>query len=216
VRRRNDGALEYLGRLDHQVKLRGFRIELGEVEACLRDRTGVRDAVAMVRSDAGLEPRLVAYVTWDGPARSSEELRRELSEHLPEHQVPSLVMSLDELPVTRNGKLDRAALPLPEWQRVAHEPPENDLEQAVAEIWQEVLGVEKVGRRDEFFALGGHSLLAVKVISRIRERFGFAPPLRALFEASSVERLARLLSAERAKSAQALEIDSILTELEAP
>ncbi|HET7461132.1 MAG TPA: non-ribosomal peptide synthetase, partial [Longimicrobium sp.] len=180
---RADGTIEYLGRMDFQVKVRGFRIEPAEIEARLAEHPGVRAAVVLAREDAPGEKRLVAYVVGD-EAAGAEVLRAHLGETLPEYMLPAAFVRLDALPLTPNGKLDRAALPAPEGDAFAargYEPPSTQTEQALAEIWAEVLGVERVGRRDHFFELGGHSLLAVRVISRVRQALDVEVALGVLF-----------------------------------
>ncbi|HVH13951.1 MAG TPA: amino acid adenylation domain-containing protein, partial [Longimicrobium sp.] len=164
-----DGTLEYLGRTDFQVKVRGFRVEMGEIEARLAAHPGVREAAALALDDGAGGKRLVAYFV--GEALESEALRAHLSEQLPEYMVPAAFVRLDAFPVTPNGKLDRKALPAPEagaFAARAYEAPVGETEQALAGIWAGVLGLEQVGRRDNFFTLGGHSLLAVRVIGRMR------------------------------------------------
>jgi amino acid adenylation domain-containing protein len=183
VRWRAEGILDYLGRIDHQVKVRGFRIEPGEIEARLTEHAGVREAVVLVREDAG-EKRLVAYVVGDETA-GADVLRAHLLERLPEYMVPAAYVRLDVLPLTPNGKVDRKALPAPEGDAFSargYEPPSGTVEEAVAEIWAELLGTERVGRRDHFFELGGHSLLAVRVVSRVRQALGVELSPRDLFE----------------------------------
>ncbi|HEX2081043.1 MAG TPA: amino acid adenylation domain-containing protein, partial [Longimicrobium sp.] len=192
VRWLSDGAVEFLGRTDHQVKVRGFRIEPGEIEARLLEHAGVREAVVLVREDAPGEKRLVAYVASDETA-GADVLRAHLSERLPEYMVPAAYVRLETLPLTPNGKVDRKALPAPEGDAFparAYEAPSGTLEETVAAIWAELLGAERVGRRDHFFELGGHSLLATRVVSRVRELFGMELPLRALFEGPTVAELA--------------------------
>jgi amino acid adenylation domain-containing protein len=179
-----DGTIEYLGRIDFQVKVRGFRIELGEIEARLREHAEVREAVVLAREDAPGDRRLVAYVV--GPVSvAADALRAHLSERLPEHMVPAAYVRLEAWPLTQSGKLDRKALPAPEGGAYAaheYEPPVGDTEEALAAIWGEVLGVERVGRHDSFFKLGGHSLLAVQVVSRVRQVLEVELGLGAVFE----------------------------------
>ncbi|HEX9936858.1 MAG TPA: amino acid adenylation domain-containing protein, partial [Longimicrobium sp.] len=175
-----DGTLDYMGRLDEQVKIRGFRIELGEIEAALLGHAGVRECAVLVRDDAG-DRRVVAYVVGDAEA---EALRAHLRRGLPEYMVPAAFVLIEALPLTPNGKLDRKALPAPEGEAYAareYEAPADETEQALAEIWAEVLRVDRVGRRDNFFDLGGHSLLAVQVISRVRQVLEVKVALARLF-----------------------------------
>jgi hypothetical protein len=188
ARWRADGALEYLGRLDQQVKVRGFRIEPGEVEAALRQHPQVRDCAVVARDEAG-GPRLVAYVVGDAEA---EALRAHLRERLPEPMVPAAFVSLDALPLTPNGKLDRRALPAPEYASGAERyvAPETEVERALAEIWADVLGVERVGRLDGFFDLGGHSLLVMQMTARVRAAFGVQLSIRTVFAAPTLDALA--------------------------
>ncbi len=200
VRFRPDGRLEFLGRIDHQVKVRGFRIELGEVEAALRQHAGVRDCVVVARQEhgKGLNAFLAAYVVpqGEGWAGHSEpgvtELRTFLGKSLPAYMVPSAFVFLDALPLTPNGKVDRRALPAPELAAAheAYQPPANAIEEMVAEIWTELLGVTRIGRHDDFFALGGHSLLATRVLSRVRDSFGVELAVRSLVESPTVAGLA--------------------------
>jgi thioesterase domain-containing protein len=174
VRYLPDGNIEFLGRNDHQVKIRGFRIELGEIEARLVEHQSIREAVVIAREDTPGDKRLVAYVVAKDEAKSEAgelagTLRGHLSGTLPEYMVPAAYVVLDALPLTPNGKLDRKALPAPDeeaYARGAYEAPEGEVETILAGIWQELLGVEQVGRQDSFFELGGHSLLAVKLVSR--------------------------------------------------
>jgi amino acid adenylation domain-containing protein len=186
---RADGTLEYLGRLDHQVKVRGFRIELGEIEGVLRRSEGVADCVVAAREDVPGEKRLVAYVVGDAEAGRCAST---CAWSLPEYMVPSAFVCLDALPLTPNGKLDRKALPAPEgdaYARRGYEAPLGEVEAALAEIWAEVLGVGQVGRWDHFFELGGHSLLAIKLIGRMR-RAGLYTDVRALFTTPVLAELA--------------------------
>ncbi|HEU4881042.1 MAG TPA: thioesterase domain-containing protein, partial [Longimicrobium sp.] len=192
-----DGQLAFVGRNDDQVKVRGFRVELGEIEARLREHPGVREAVVLAREDVPGDRRLVAYCVADA-AVGVDSLRAHLAERVPEYMVPAAYVRLDALPLSPNGKLDRGSLPAPEAQAYAsgaYEPPANDTEKALAEIWAEVLGVERVGRGDNYFALGGHSLLAVRGIARIRQALGVEIPLSDVFSHPTVESLAARLSA---------------------
>ncbi|HYH80383.1 MAG TPA: non-ribosomal peptide synthetase, partial [Longimicrobium sp.] len=185
-----DGTLDYMGRLDEQVKIRGFRIEPGEIEAALLDHAGVRECAVLVRDDAG-DKRVVAYVVGDAEA---EALRAHLRRALPEHMVPAAFVFLEALPLSPNGKLDRKALPAPEGEAYAareYEAPADETEQALAEIWAEVLRVDRVGRRDNFFELGGHSLRAVQVISRVRQVLNVKVALAELFTRPVLEDFAQ-------------------------
>jgi amino acid adenylation domain-containing protein len=181
VRWRADGELEFIGRNDHQVKVRGFRIELGDVEAKLAGHRGVEDVAVIAREDGAGDKRLVAYYT-GAHAPDPDVLRAHAADHLPAHMVPSVCVRLDALPVTPNGKLDRQALPAPDAGPLtrAYEPPQGDVEQAIAQIWAELLGLDRVGRHDDFFELGGHSLLAIRVVERLR-RAGLPLDVTTLF-----------------------------------
>jgi hypothetical protein len=178
----SDGTLEFLGRADQQVKIRGFRIELGEIEARLAEHADVREAVVVAREDTVGEKRLVAYLVSEGEI-GAEALRTHLLECLPEYMVPAAYVQLGALPLTPNGKVDRKALPAPEgdaYARSGYEAPLGLIEEALAAIWAELLGVDRVGRWDDFFQLGGHSLLAVTLIERMR-RLELHVDVRALF-----------------------------------
>jgi amino acid adenylation domain-containing protein len=193
VRYLPEGSLEFLGRLDHQVKVRGFRIELGEIEACLGGHPGVREVVVLAREDSPGEKRLVAYVVGkEGLAPSVSELRGFLKERLPEYMVPSAFVGLPALPLTPNGKVDRKALPAPEGRGVAegYVPPCTPTEELLAGIWAEVLRQERVGRHDNFFALGGHSLVATQVIAQLSQVFPVKLPIHTLFAGPTVAELA--------------------------
>ncbi len=183
VRYLRDGTLEYVGRNDFQAKIRGFRIELGEIETRLAAHPAVREAVVLAREDTPGERRLVAYVVGDETA-GADVLRAHLSETLPDYMVPAAYVRLGALPLTRNGKVDRRALPAPDhhaYARRGHEPPLGETEEALALIWTEVLGIERVGRTDNFFELGGHSLLAVQVLARVREELAVNVPTGGVF-----------------------------------
>ncbi|HYW06077.1 MAG TPA: amino acid adenylation domain-containing protein, partial [Longimicrobium sp.] len=189
VRRRADGVVDYLGRIDQQVKIRGFRIEPGEIEAVLgRERGVAACAVVPEPADAAGGRRLVAYVVGTADA---DALRTALRRTLPEYMVPAVFVALHSLPLTPNGKVDVRALPAPEsTPRQRHVPPRTPTEELLAGILEEVLGVERVGATDGFHELGGHSLAAMRVVSRIREAFGAELPLRAVFERPTVAELA--------------------------
>jgi amino acid adenylation domain-containing protein len=189
VRWRADGVLEYLGRLDAQVKVRGFRLEPGEIEAVLRRNAGVADCVVVARRDASGDRRLVAYVAGEVNA---EEMRAQARQSLPEYMVPSAFVVLERLPLTPNGKVDRRALPAPEHELAEERyvAPRTPAEEVLAGIWAEVLRRDRVGIHDHFFELGGHSLLVIRVLSRIGRALGVELPVRALFEAPTVAELA--------------------------
>jgi len=194
------GELEFLGRMDQQVKVRGFRIEPGEIEARLAEHPGVREAVVLAREDAPGQQRLVAYVVpeKEGADLAASALQTRLQEVLPEYMVPSAFVVLDGLPLTPNGKLDRRALPAPELTAEdGYVAPRTVTEEVLAGIWAEVLKVDRVGAGDGFFELGGHSLLATQVVSRARLAFGVEVPLKALFEAPTVAALAERVEALR-------------------
>ncbi|ARN83879.1 non-ribosomal peptide synthetase [Methylocystis bryophila] len=199
ARHRADGDIEFLGRIDHQVKIRGFRIELGEIEAALSRIAGVREAAVLAREDQPGDKRLVAYVAGrEGTTPAAGELRAALQAHLPDYMLPSAFVTLDALPLTANGKVDRKALPAPDLgalQAHRYVAPRTATEAALCRIWAQTLGLERVGVEDNFFELGGHSLLAVQVASRIRTAFGIEFPLRALFEARSIAEIDNLISA---------------------
>jgi len=193
---REDGTIEYLGRNDDQVKIRGFRIELGEIEARLASHARVKEAFVTARDDARGEKRLVAYVVpadaVDAPI-DIEQLRSHLRETLPEYMVPGAVVTLDRFPLTANGKVDRRALPMPALDAFATRPyvaPEGETEQTLAAIWQELLGVQRVGRLDNFFELGGHSLLILQLIERL-SRVGIAAQARDVFHSATLAALAQ-------------------------
>jgi len=184
-----DGTLQYLGRLDEQVKIRGFRIELGEIEAALLSHDDVRECAVIVREDAPGDARIVAYLVGDADA---EALRAHLRTRLPEYMVPAAFVAVDVLPLTPNGKLDRRSLPVPASTGLerAYVAPRTPTEQALAGIWGEILGVERVGAEDNFFDLGGHSLLATRVMARIRRDMRVQLALRVIFEATTLAALA--------------------------
>jgi amino acid adenylation domain-containing protein/thioester reductase-like protein len=197
---RADGAIEYLGRNDHQVKIRGFRIELGEIEAQLSRHTQLKEAVVIAREDVPGEKRLVAYVVPAEPsgAPAVEELRVQLNAVLPEHMVPSAFVTLDRMPLSPNGKLDRRALPAPELNAYTarqYEAPRGEVEEILAGIWQSLLRVERVGRKDNFFELGGHSLQIMQMMERVR-CVGLSIELRRVLESPTLADLACALATE--------------------
>jgi acyl-coenzyme A synthetase/AMP-(fatty) acid ligase len=227
VRVRADGAIEFLGRADHQLKLRGYRIEPGEIEARLLEHPRVRRAVVAAVGVGAGDKRLVAYLErvpvgeaeGEGDAALVSELRAALERALPEYMRPQHYLLLEQFPLTPNGKLDRKRLPaLDASAGRAYAAPETSLQRRLAVLWGEVLGVERVGLHDNFFELGGHSLLATRLVARIREELATDVPLRALFEAVTVAELAAILEqrSARALSAETLdEMAALLDQLEA-
>jgi len=207
VRYLPDGKLEFIGRRDQQVKLRGFRIELGEIESVLGTHTSLRECVVAVIGEAG-DKRLVAYVVGH-EAVDGSELRSYLKDRLPEYMVPSAFVTLEEVPLTPNGKVDRKALPEPDWNGreassgfVAARTP---VEEMLCGIWEQLLKTEQVGIHENFFELGGHSLLATQVISRVRESFNVELPLRVIFESPTIAEISETIEeAMRAEEGVAL------------
>ena len=202
ARWRADGQVEFLGRVDDQVKIRGFRIEPGEVEQVLREHPQLAEAAVAVRERVPGEPQLVAYTSArDGQSPDAAELRQFLRQRLPEYMIPSLFVVLPCLPVTSSGKVDRRALPDPDWSAVPREceyvAPRTPDEQRLAAIWCEVLHAAQVGVHDNFFALGGHSLLAAQVMSRITRELNVSLPFRDLFLAPTIAELAQRVAAAR-------------------
>jgi hypothetical protein len=191
----SNGEIEFLGRMDDQVKLRGFRIELGEIEAALCGHEQVGKAVVVVSERSPGEKQLAAYLVKEGTAElSSRELRTYLSERLPEYMIPAAFVWLEELPLTTNGKVNRRALPEPQWETLGADgeyvAPRTPLEEVLAGIWCEVLGLERVSIYVDFFEIGGHSLLAMLTTSRIREMFQWELSLQAIFQCGTIARLA--------------------------
>jgi amino acid adenylation domain-containing protein len=219
ARYRPDGAIIFLGRVDHQVKLRGFRIELDEITAVLHAHPAVRETVVLAREDAPGDSRLVAYIvltddegrtTKDESAPSSSvlrpsscasELRAFLAARLPEYMIPAAFVLLDALPLTPNGKLDRRALPAPDSARLepleAHAAPRGPIEELLSDLWRQLLGVEQIGRDESFFALGGHSLLAARLIVRIRDVLQVEISVRSIFESPTIAGMAAYVEAAR-------------------
>jgi amino acid adenylation domain-containing protein len=206
VRWRPDGNLEFLGRLDHQVKLRGYRIELGEIEAALLDLANMEQAVVVARGGEEADKKLVAYLVFKDRQNqtSFDDLRAHLRARLPEYMIPSAYVLLDQLPLTPNGKLNRKALPEPEGSEKEYVAPITPVEKALAAIWSDVLKVKRPGMRDNFFEAGGHSLLAVQLISRVRELLHVELPVRQLFERPTIESMAQYI-----ETLQQVEEDSL-------
>jgi acyl carrier protein len=199
VKWRQNGNLEFLGRVDQQVKVRGYRIELGEIEAVLQAHQGVMACAVIVREDQPGEKRVVAYVVTNGVVKA-EALREFLKERLPEYMVPSAFVEMGQLPLTPNGKIDRKALPVPEreWsERKGYTGPRNGEEEILCGLFAEVLNRDRVGVYDDFFATGGHSLLATRLVSRIRGTLGIDVALRSVFESPTVAKLVPQLQGSR-------------------
>jgi amino acid adenylation domain-containing protein len=200
-----DGTIDFIGRTDRQIKIRGFRIEPGEIEAVLERRAGIRAAAVVDREDPRGETRLIAYIESVGALPDANDLRAFVAERVPNYMIPTSYVSVDELPQTPNGKVDRDALPVPDWEQTTDAErfiaPRTETERRLAEIWSGVLSVAEVGVGDNFFALGGHSLMAMQVMSRARDEFGVALTLRAIFDAPTVMELAA--EVDRAQAAPA-------------
>jgi surfactin family lipopeptide synthetase A len=201
VRYRVDGTIDYLGRIDHQVKIRGFRIEVGEIEAQLLLNQEVKETVVLAREDQPGDKRLIAYLVADqvGCLRI-DELKEQLKQTLPNYMLPSAFVVLAQMPLGANGKLDRKRLQAPDIGEQLSKPyvaPRTETEAVLAEIWREVLGLEKVGVEDNFFELGGHSLLAIQLVSRVVKRFVIELPLRSIFETGNIATLAKRIDIEK-------------------
>jgi acyl-coenzyme A synthetase/AMP-(fatty) acid ligase/acyl carrier protein len=197
-----DGNIEFLGRIDDQVKIGGYRIELGEIETVLRSHPGVRQCAVTVREDRPDDKRLIGYVVMQPDAQLKiDDLRGFLKQKLPAYMIPSVLVQLDELPLLPNRKVHRKALPAPDGSRPeldnSYVPPRTSIEQTLVDIWREILRLEKVGIHDNFFDLGGHSLLATKIISRVRDALKIDLPLRTLFETPTIQGLAQNLYSGR-------------------
>jgi amino acid adenylation domain-containing protein len=213
ARYRNDGTLEFLGRVDQQVKIRGYRIELGEIEAALRAHPAVAEAAVVAREDVAGEVRLVAYiVAGEGEPPSPAELRAALREWLPAYMLPSAFVCVDALPRTANGKLDRRRLPAPEQARTATVAPRTASEALLTTIWTELLGIDGIGVHDDFFELGGHSLLATRVVARVREAFGVELSVAELFARPTVAELVVSIIAAKARQSE-LDLARLLDEI---
>jgi acyl carrier protein len=202
VRHRPDGVIDFLGRVDHQVKIRGHRIELGEIEAALMQHSDVRQAVVVLRTDNPDDPQLAAYLVAAGAeAPQPNALRDFLKQKLPDHMVPALYVMLEKLPLTPNGKVDRKALPAPEGNRVKpgaeFVAPKGSVEQSVAAIWKDILHAEAIGIDDNFFDFGGHSLQVVQVQNRLRETLGVDVPVLKLFQFPTIRTLAKFIGEQQ-------------------
>ncbi len=219
VRFRGDGTLEFLGRLDNQVKLRGFRIELGEIEVLLSQYPNIKDVVVMVRGDVPGDQRLVAYLVLESDiSLSVEELRSFLQAKIPDYMIPSAFLLLQTLPLTANGKIDRKALPAPEKINTDIEqsfvPPRNSLEEQIAQIWTELLGLEKVGIHNNFFTLGGHSLLVTQLISRIVDELGVELLIQDVFTNPTIAGLSEFVTQKLTEQVDEEMLTRSLAELE--
>ena len=220
-----DGTIEFIGRIDHQVKLRGFRIELGEIEAVLDTYPGIHKAIVSVREDQPGDKRLVAYVTYSTlEIPTLETLQRFLKEKLPEYMLPSAFVFLDSLPLTPNGKLDRNALPAPDLTRPefaqTYVAPRSPTEEILVAIWQDVLAIERIGVQDNFFELGGYSLLILVLCTKIEAKIGKSIPISLIFQFPTISQLAVKLEQDNHMDVKAFdpivtafEIDSILPPL---
>ncbi|RBL90135.1 non-ribosomal peptide synthase/polyketide synthase [Chitinophaga flava] len=189
-----DGSLEYLGRIDDQVKVRGYRVELGEIEHALQQHEQIQQAVVVARPDRRGHKQLVGYVVTAADF-DRDSVQALLKSRLPEYMVPSLLITLDKLPLTANGKVDRKALPSPEdIQELSSQtyiPPRNETEALLVEVWQDLLGLEKIGVQDNFFELGGHSLQVIRLLSTVRKKFQVEVAVRTFFQLATIEQLAR-------------------------
>ena len=203
MRYRTDGNIEYLNRLDNQVKVRGYRIELGEIEIVLAKHEAIKQAVVVVREDRSGDQRLVAYyIAKPNHSVTVAELRKQLRTELPVYMIPQHFVELEAFPMTPNRKIDRRALPSPahEGKSIGSEyiAPRTETESVVARVWQEILHIERVGIHDNFFELGGHSLSATQILSRLRDVTGAEITLKAIFEAPTVNELAEYIDVYRA------------------
>jgi acyl carrier protein len=219
-RMRPDGCLFHLGRKDFQVKVRGYRVEIAAVQKALLDLENIREAVVVDREDSIGEKRLIAYLVCDTlSAPSVSSLRRALLLKLPDYMIPSAFVILDAFPLTPNGKVDRRALPPPGRSRPTLEnpyvAPRSPVEEALVEIWAEVLDLDHLGINDNFFELGGHSLLATQVITRVINTFRVKVSIRSLFQAPTVADMAVVIVQNQLEKAESKDLESLLAELEA-
>jgi len=203
ARYRADGNIEFLGRLDHQVKIRGFRIELGEIETVLELHSAVRKAIVVAHEASPGDTRLVAYIRpKEGQAVTEEDLQTYVGDHVPNYMIPSAIIELDAFPLTANGKIDRRALPAPDYTRRSKQitASRTPTEEIIAQTWSKVLSVPYISIDDDFFALGGHSLLAMRVIASLRTDFSVELPLRSFFDAPTVAQLAQLIDQQQSST----------------
>jgi hypothetical protein len=223
-----NGDLEYLGRIDHQIKIRGFRIELGEIESTLAEHSHVKDAVVLAKESSNGDNRLIAYIVVaseliaeneNKPNNSSllvEQLRQYLSQHLPDYMIPAAFVLLEKLPLTPNGKVDRKALPEPDFHSSRlddYVAPKNDIEKTVCSVWQDVLGVDVISTKDNFFALGGNSLLAIRALSKVNSSCDVRLSIRSLFLDPTVSGVAKVIETLRLNEENLSHLfDSELTE----
>jgi acyl carrier protein len=219
VRYGSDGNIEFLKRMDHQVKVRGFRVELGEIESVLNQHWAIAESIVVDSKDSSGNTRLIAYIVFeDGAEATSSDILTFLQEKLPSYMFPSAFVTIKEIPLTANGKVDRRALPVTEQidaeTSTAFIAPRTDMEELVAEIWRDTLELTQVGVESNFFQLGGHSLMATRVMNKIRERCGVELPLRVLFESPTVASLAARLEAAQPKYSELGRIYRILANVE--
>lgn len=213
-----DGNIEHLGRNDGQVKIRGFRIELGEIEAAIGAHKGIRETVVLVSEQQAGNPRLIAYVIFEGDKTTTEQLRKELQTRLPDYMLPQQIMVLEHFPTTTSGKVDRKALPLPETtSNEGYLPPHTATEKYLAIVWEETLGLEAdtVGLRDNFFALGGHSLVAIQVVARVSRGLKIDISLGHLFESTNLQNLAERIDDVRRSNRKDDTSESLIVPLQA-
>lgn len=215
-----DGNLEFLGRIDTQVKIRGFRIELGEIENLITSLKGIKQAVVKAFDLERGDKVLVAYYQLEEPENeiSDENIKNHLKQFVPDYMIPTLFIKLDQIPLSPAGKINRHALPRPDFSKVrASAPyvaPRTESEEKLAKIVREVLNIEQVGVFDNFFELGGHSMMATQVVSRIQEEFGVELPLRAFFENPTIENIAQAIAQAQLENLESDELNNVLNEIE--
>ncbi len=215
----SDGCLYHLGRKDFQIKVRGYRVEVGEVEAALLQHEQIKEVAVVGRSDALGSSRLIAYIVPDGTNKINvSQLRRFLSQKIPDYMIPTSFIALDGLPLTPNGKINRRLLPTPPSSRPELESPKaaprNEIEKRLAQIWKDVLALDEIGIHDNFFDLGGHSIAAFRVITRVIKQFKLEIPLQALFESPTIADMAALITAHQGKTLDEQGLTTLLNELE--